>query len=126
MHNLFLGTAKNSLEIWKNGGLLTIDKMQVIQDVVDSITLPPHFGRIPSKIVSGTGFCDLTAEQWKMWTLVYSSFVLQKVLPQQHFQVWKLFVEACGLICRPFVRLEQVSKANALFIVWHKIPGAVW
>ena len=31
-------------------------------------------------------------------------------------QVCKLFVEACGLICRPFVRLEQVSKANALFI----------
>lgn len=124
MHNLFLGTTKHSMETWKNSGLLSSDKMQLIQDIVDSIVLPPHFGRIPSKIVSGTGFCDLTAEQWKMWTLVYSLYVLQKVLPLEHLKVWELFVEACSLICRPFVRKNMLLEL--MNFSWYQISTAIW
>jgi len=58
----------------------------------------------------------LTAEQWKMWTLIYSPFVLQKILPPNHFEVWMMFVNVCALICRHVVSTEQVKKAHKLLI----------
>ena len=72
MHNLFLGTAKHTMEVWKNHGYINAEKVQMIQDTIDSFTLLPFSGRILSKIASGSGFTDLTTEQWKMWTLIYS------------------------------------------------------
>ena len=114
MHNLFLGTAKNSLEVWKSLGLLTVDQMRKIQDIVDLLVLPPYSGRIPSKI--GSGFAEMTAEQWKMWTLVYSPFILQRILPREHFNVLNFFIEACALICHPCITVEEVVTANRSFI----------
>ena len=53
MHNLFLGTAKKMLEIWKDHGLLNRHHFDRIQSYVNSVNIPSDIGRIPHKISSG-------------------------------------------------------------------------
>lgn len=64
MHNLLLGTSK-MIELWKSSGILSVKDFEVIQSRVDSFVCPSEVGRIPSEILSFSGF---TSEQWKNWT----------------------------------------------------------
>ena len=66
-HNPFLGTAKNILTLWKTSKIISEGTFSSIQDVVDSISVPPQIGRLPEKIASG--FSGFTAEQWMAWTI---------------------------------------------------------
>ena len=50
MHNLFLGTSKKMIQVWKEKGFLSENKFQAIQDQVDAINTPNKIGRIPHKI----------------------------------------------------------------------------
>ena len=83
-----------------------------IQDRVDSYVCPTDIGRVPSKISSS--FSGFTAEQWKNWTMFFSLFALKGFLPQEHYNCWQLFVNACYLICRRIVTKDQVKEADAL------------
>jgi len=48
MHNLFLGTAKKVLKLWRDRKLLTERKFEEIQELMDEINPPADIGRIPN------------------------------------------------------------------------------
>lgn len=82
MHNLFLGTAKKMLKLWKDSGLISDSDFQILQERMDEINPPTNIGRLPQKIAAQ--FSGFTAEQWMLWTTLYSPLVLRDILPQQH------------------------------------------
>ena len=70
MHNLFLGTAKHAFVEWKNREYISNHQFDDLQKMVDEIYVPRDTGRIPKKIRSG--FSGFTADQWRLWTLIFS------------------------------------------------------
>ena len=116
MHNLFLGTAKKMLTLWKDRGLIDNHKFREIQDQIDDINPPPNIGRIPHKIAAG--FAGFTAEQWMLWTTLYSPLILGGVLSQVQYTHWCLFSRACSLLCCPYVRAVDVEKADELLLTF--------
>ena len=85
-----------------------------IQEKVDSICVPACIGRILGKIASG--FSDFTAEQWMVWTIVHSPFVLKDILPQEHYSMWCTFSLSCSLFCRPYIHHTELVKADELMM----------
>ena len=63
MHNVFLGTAKHVMTIWKENHILSKDQLAVIQHRIEKINVPIDVDRIPHKIESAMS--DLTVDQWK-------------------------------------------------------------
>ena len=61
MHNLFLGTAKHLISIWKDQEMISKNQFQHIQKKVEMMNIPLDIGRIPYKIESG--MASLTADQ---------------------------------------------------------------
>ena len=49
MHNLYLGTSKNMVKIWKEMSLLRPEHFDVIQARIDELNVPYGIGRIPNK-----------------------------------------------------------------------------
>ena len=119
MHNLFLGTAKNVFSLWKTKKIITEPMFLSIEEVVHFISVLANIGRLPEKIASG--FSGFTAEQWMVWTLVFSPYVLRNVLPPQHYELWCVFSLACSLLCRPFIHHSELIKADELLIRFCKM-----
>lgn len=97
MHNLFLGVAKSTLHTWRDSNLLSDRNCQYLQSKVNSVIVPRDVGRIPSKLASS--FASMTADEWRLWTTLYSPISLIAVLPQEHRNCWDLFVRACTVFC---------------------------
>lgn len=116
MHNLYLGTAKNVFSLWKANKILPEPLCATIQQKMDSIITPSHLGRLPGKIATAGGFSGFTAEQWMIWTIVYSPFALHEVLPPEHYEMWCLFSKSCSLLCRPFIHKTELATADELMI----------
>ena len=114
MHALLLGIAKHTLKVWRDLNVITINHLSIMQEKVDNMTPPPKVGRIPRKIESG--FTAFTADEWKNWILLYSSYVLHDLLPMRDYQCWCYFVEACQLVCQLVINKEQVSLAHELIV----------
>ena len=114
MHNLFLGTSKRMLSIWKEKGFLDPSKLEKLQEKVDSINPPANVGRIPGKI--SAGFAGFTAEQLMLWTVVYSPVVLRDLLPHHLYMHWCIFSKACALLCRPYIHKAAVDQADELLL----------
>ena len=110
MHNVLLGTAKLMVTIWKEKGILSNQQFQTIQILCDKFIIPSGIGRIPYKISSG--FSSFTADQWKHRTLIYSLVALKDVLPENHYNCWKLFVKTCGLICSRATSLDVIDQCD--------------
>lgn len=115
MHNLFLGLAKHTITIWKERYWTRNSDTEVIQEVVDKFQVPSGiFGRIPSRISSG--FSGFTADQWKHWTLIYSLVAIKGRIPTPDYDLWKLFVRACSIICSPVITRESIQEAHQLLV----------
>ena len=114
MHNLFLGTAKHLMSIWKDQEMISKSQFQHIQKKVEMMNIPLDIGRIPYKIESG--MASLTADQWKTWTCVYSMYALQGVLPKEHLECWWLFVQACILICQPVISPTVIDRIDTFLL----------
>ena len=85
-----------------------------LQERMDAINPPANIGRIPCKISSG--FAGFTAEQWMLWTILYSPVVLPDLLPHEHYTLWCIFSRACALLCRPYLHEREVDKADELLL----------
>lgn len=84
MHCLFLGVAKHLTKMYVKRGVIDKGALIKLQTSIDEIRVPSAVGRIPSKIASG--FCSFSADQWKNWTMIYSSTILKPVLPLDHYK----------------------------------------
>ena len=116
MHNVLLGSAKLMVTIWKEKCLLSNVQFQNIQLLCDKFIVPSDIGRIPHKISSG--FSSFTADQWKNWTLIYSLVALKDILPENHYNCWKLFVRACSLICSRAITLDAIDQCDDALIAF--------
>ena len=114
MHNLFLGTGKNTLQLWLDSGIIHKGQYSCIQTYVDQMVVPSGVGRIPYKIVSG--FSSFTADQFKNWIALFSIHTLYGILPQEHFQCWQYFVLACRIICKCQLSQSDIDVFDALLI----------
>lgn len=114
MHNLFLGLAKYTTKQWKNVGVLSNDDYAAIQSRVDSMIVPSKVGRIPRKIASN--FVAFTADEWKHWTLIYSSYALHGILPDGHYRCWCTFVRACRYFLQAKLTAVEVRMAHLLLV----------
>ena len=56
----------------------------------------------------------ITASQWKNWTLIYSLFVLNGLLPEEHMQCWQAFVLACKFLTRLVITALELQKADLM------------
>ncbi len=50
MHNVFLGTAKRTIETWLNVSILTSAHLEKVQQKVDKVLFPTNIGHLPGKI----------------------------------------------------------------------------
>ncbi|OAD69156.1 hypothetical protein PHYBLDRAFT_149559 [Phycomyces blakesleeanus NRRL 1555(-)] len=103
MHNLFLGTAKRMVQIWKELEYFDNQALLAMQDLANGVVVPPDYTRINKKIADGFSF--MKADEWKSWCLIYSPFVLKRILPVKHLSNWMFFVNACRLSQNPLLLL---------------------
>jgi hypothetical protein len=79
MHNLFLGTGKRFFKkVLVDRGLISDVHLSMIQNRVNSCTIPAGIGRIPRKIKSG--FAEFTADQWKNWVVYFSIISMSDII----------------------------------------------
>lgn len=114
MHNVFLGSGKHMLHLWKVRELLTEQHYSPIQDLISSFVVPPDVGRIPRKIE--TGFAGFTADQYKNWITVFSVPALYEILPNEHMECWRHFVLACRLLCQRKLSSSDITLIDLLLM----------
>lgn len=114
MHNLFLGTAKRMFQLWIEKDLLTKDKLKVIEERINKLDVGTGVGRLPHKIASNHG--RYKASQWKNWTVIYSIYALQDLLPDKHMNCWHTFVMACRLLAVPALSQSDLKKTDMLLL----------
>lgn len=110
MHNLFLGTSKHMLNVWKELNILNTKHFQLIQEKIEHLNIPQDIGRIPYKIESG--MASMTADQWRNWTCVYSLYALEGVIPKRYLDCWWLYVQACLLLCQPLITPDDINRGD--------------
>ena len=119
MHNIFLGLAKHTIRTWKEKEILTVQRFSQLQEKVDSVNPPPGVGRIPRKIECG--FASFTADEWKNWILLYSSFALHGVVDTPHLSCWSYLVDTCMLLCQPIVSVSNINQAHIFLVEFCKL-----
>jgi len=113
MHNLFLGTAKHMFKVWIAKGFLTPHSLKLMEEKIKAFDIATGYGRLPHKISSNYG--SYTASQWKNWTLVYSMFALNGLIPDDHLRCWQTYVLACKYLVSPIVKKVDIIRADLLF-----------
>ena len=111
MHNLFLGTGKQMINIWIKKGLLNESNFGQVQCFIDNMVVPSDVGRIPRKIE--IGFSGFKADQYKNWIILYSIPSLFDILPPDHLECWRHFVLACHVLCQNKLSHVQINLADA-------------
>ena len=114
MHNLLLGTAKHMVSLWIKSGILTQQKLDMIQEKTALISFPIDVGRIPNKI--GSSFSGFTADQWRTWTTIISVIVLRDLTPMDDLKCWLLFVAACHLLLCRIISTDNIKTADAYLV----------
>lgn len=115
MHNLFLGSAKYFLKkILISHDYISVSQLDLIQNRVNSCTVPSGIGRIPQKIASG--FAKFTADQWKNWVLYFSVLTMRDIISGEVLECWRHFVLACRTLCTKHITLERAKLGDALLL----------
>lgn len=78
MHNLYLGVVKRLLDTWKDKGVLTPNKLALMQQRMDKLRPPSDTGRIWRKLKANLS-C-LTAEELKNLACIYGTYLLHPIL----------------------------------------------
>ena len=115
LHNLYLGSAKHVLKnIWIEQGLISSKSMDTIQSRVNAVHTPNYIGRILHKVESS--FSGFTADQLKNWTNYFSIMALYDILPKEHMQCWRYFVQASRLLCQTTITDAEIELADAFLL----------
>ncbi|OAD70077.1 hypothetical protein PHYBLDRAFT_171470 [Phycomyces blakesleeanus NRRL 1555(-)] len=111
MHNLYLGTAKRMIQIWRKCNYINEKNQLTMQELANGIVVPCGYARITKKIADGFSF--MKADKWKLWCVIYSPFVLKHVLPAKNLENWILFVDACRLLTKPSIIDKEIDEAHS-------------
>jgi len=114
MHNLFLGTAKRMFQLWLEEEILTKRNLKIVEERIKEMEVGTGLGRLPHKISSNHG--HYKASQWKHWTTIYSTYVLDGLLPNIHLNCWNTFVMACRFLAVPILTSTNLMKADILLL----------
>lgn len=114
MHNLFLGTAKHMISVWKTKSILNENHLLKIQEKVGNFFCPSDVGKLPQKFATSYG--SFNADQWKNWTLLFSIYALKDILPLEHLECWRKFVLACRRLCSRNISIGNVKVADFLLL----------
>jgi hypothetical protein len=119
MHNLYLGTAKKMMQLWRSikvRGILLLTDKHLEQMVVEAkkISLPLGYdsASIVRKMDVGDGFSYMKADEWRVWVLCLSQDLLLGKLPSQLYLHWLKFVEANRLLASPYITVENIEAAH--------------
>lgn len=77
MHNLFLGTAKRMISLWKDHKILLPEHLDKIQLQMEKVQCPSDVGKLPQKFASSFG--SFNADQFKNWTILFFYFYTYRV-----------------------------------------------
>ncbi len=116
MHCLWLGIAKHVLDLWKADGFFSESQLAEMQTRVDDLHATRKYGRMRSKIAGNMS--DFTAEELKLFTVVYSSWLLQDYLPQEHFEMWVHFADAATILSKPCINESDLQKAQSELVLF--------
>ena len=119
MHNLFLGSAKRMISVWKDEKFLNDDTLALIQERVDKASVPSDVGKLPGKIDKFT-FQGFTADELKNWTILFSLYALKGILPKKHIECWRYFVLACRFLCNTCITNDDLNLAHSYLIKFCK------
>lgn len=114
MHNLFLGTAKKMFKLWVENDILSTSHLEKIEERLESVNLLTDIGRIPTHISGNYGV--FSAAEWKNWVTIFSLYALCGILPEKDYKCWEKFVLACRLLCKPFLLVDDIQKADLLLL----------
>ena len=115
LHNLYLGSARHVLKnIWIEQGLISSKSMDTIQSRVNTVHTRNYIGRILHKVASS--FSGFTADQLKNWTNYFSIMALYDILPKEHMQCWRYFVQASRLLCQTTITDAEIELADAFLL----------
>ena len=115
MHNLLLGTAKHVFKVWLEKGILTTDKVNEIDKLMNAIGTVNEMGRATKSM---SYFKSMKAEEWQHWVLVYSLYCLKDLLPRNHYNLWQVFVRACKLLISTSITSQDVRIAHDLLALF--------
>ena len=116
MHNIFLGSAKHTMQVWVDKGILTKKHFHEIEKIVSKFKTPQDVGRLPLKISSG--FSGFTADQWRSWVTIFSPVALRGILPANHLRCWLLYVRACSLLCTRIITRDAIEQADQYLVLF--------
>ncbi|CAG8846851.1 35987_t:CDS:1, partial [Racocetra persica] len=89
---------------------LGIKQLYEIQDLINATPLLVDMGHINFTITSG--FDALTADQWKTWVLIYSTYVLYKFLDEADRQCWQAFVTPVSIWSQRIITKAEIEAGN--------------
>ena len=112
MHNLYLGTVKNILKIWKERGYLQKNELEQLLEKVDEFVVPCDIGKIPKKIVSS--FDGFTSDEYQSWTILFSIYCLKDTVPVPDIKCLRKFGLACQYLSRHIISKRDVTVADTL------------
>ena len=93
------------------------------QTVFQKYKVTPHdIGRTPRKIECN--FAGFTADQWKNWTVIYSSYARQGILPQKDLDCWLLFVNACKIMGIKVITTEDIALGDSYMMQVVQLYGS--
>jgi hypothetical protein len=121
MHVLWLGIARAVWFTWRALGIISDEHLILISHRLNSIRAPAGVASFSSKVLVNMAW--MKSAEWQSWTLVYSLFVLFKVLPADHYAVWTDFVHGCSLLYQSSVTRDEVNEAERLFVKFYESFG---
>lgn len=123
MHNICEGNLKHILDLFfgkkhakKPYSLRRF--LQLIDRRIAAMTPPSSIQRLPRGIKEH--FKYWKANECKAWLFYYSLPILADLLPPKYFELYKLFVYACALLCGDSISPSQVRKAERAFKQYEK------
>jgi hypothetical protein len=63
-------------KLWVDGGKITKTHLKLMEKRAKKIQVPIDLGRIPSKIATGEGFSEYTADQWRSFVMIYATPIM--------------------------------------------------
>ena len=89
---------------------------------MDRMKIPSDIGGITRSM--SKGYNNRKADEWKHWTLIYSTFSLQGILDITDINIWTLFANVCSCLCKRSISIKELEECHNLFkLVVNQVKG---